>query len=109
LPEPRDRVKKARGAQTDPCHAEIHHAIQHMWSGHQDHAWADSNQAQWRTHLIPHRQGAYNAGEQRRTERLQESIGAVMRQDAAENGARRSAENDQYYCHDMLNAVKNGE
>jgi hypothetical protein len=67
-----------------------------MRSGHQDHAWANSNQAHWRTQLIPHREGAYNAGEQRRTERLQESIGAVMRKDATENGACRSAENDEY-------------
>ena len=42
-------IKKARRAQTDPRHAEIHDAIKHMGSGHQDHGWANSNQAQGRT------------------------------------------------------------
>ena len=59
--------------------------------------------------MIPHREGAYNAGEQSRTKRLQESIGAVIRQYAAENGTCRGAENDEHYCRDMLNAVKNGQ
>ena len=58
--------------------AEVHHAVEHVRSRHQNHAWADRDQAQGRTQLIAHRQRANNASKQCRAERLQQRVCAVL-------------------------------
>ena len=40
---------------------EVERAIEHMRPGHQDHAWADRDQAQGRAELVANRQRADHA------------------------------------------------
>ena len=80
-------IDQAGGTQMHAALDEIQRAIQHRRSRHQNHARANRDKAQRRTQVVADRQSADNAGEQRRTEWLQEDVGAVLRQAAAKNSA----------------------
>ena len=88
----------------DARRGEVDHAIEHVRPGHQDHAGADSDQAQRGAELVAHRDRADNPSQQCRAEGLQEDIAAVLADDAPQNGTARRADDDEPDCGEMLNA-----
>src|SRR5262249_7739682 len=83
----KSRVYQPGGAKMDAAIDEIERAIEHVWPWHQDHAWADRNQAQGRAELVANRQRADRTGDKRRAEWLEEYVCAIAGYGATQNSA----------------------
>src|SRR5215831_1728656 len=74
---------------------EVERAIEHVRPWHQDHAWADRNQAQGRAELVANRQRADQTSDKRRAEWLEEYVCAIAGYGATQNSAGSGTPKDQ--------------
>ena len=95
-------IDQPGGAEMDAAGDKVQRAIEEVRSRHQDHAWADRDEAQRRAQIVAHRQRADQAGEQRRAEWLQENVRAELGERAAQNGAGAGAHEYQHRGNEML-------
>src|SRR6516165_9338870 len=97
-------ITRAGGAEMDAAVDEVERAIEDVRPRHQHHARADRNKAQRGTQLVADRQGADDAGHERRAERLEEDVCARPRHAAPQNGAGRGTHEHQRRREWMLDA-----
>ena len=98
-------IKQTGGAEMDTAADEVKGPIEDVRPRHQNHAWADRDEAQRRTQIVADRQPADNTGEKCCAEWLYKVVSTHLSERAPHERARAGAREDKRHCDEMVDPI----